>query len=283
MARFYKRRISYLPTFFSISLVLFLAGMLGLFIVNANIMKEKIKEDVALSIYFNDEVSEPDIIKVQKKLETEHYVKDAKYISKEEGVKLWPLGEQGVKLLGFNPIPNSIDVHFKPGFVVFDSLNAIKTALEKNPGVREVQFDQNVVANIDKFVRIAGIVLGSLALLMALVSIALINSAIRLNMYSRRFLIKSMQLVGATKNFIRRPFIMTGLITGVCSAVFAGILLSGSIYFLSKKFDFMVMLNDQVQLGIVLLSLLIAGALISILSSYFAINKYLKLKLDDLF
>jgi len=246
-------------------------------------MKEKIKEDVALSIYFSDEVTEPDIIKVQEKLESEHYVKEAKYISKEEGVKLWPLGAQGVKLLGFNPIPNSIDVHFNPGFVVFDSLNAVKTALEKNPGVREVQFDQNVVANIDRFVSIAGIVLGLLALLMALISIALINSAIRLNMYSRRFLIKSMQLVGATKNFIRKPFIFTGLITGICSALFAGALLSACIYLLSRKFDFLSMLNNYVEMGIVVLAMLIAGALITGLSSYFAINKYLKLKLDDLF
>jgi cell division transport system permease protein len=283
MARFYKRRISYLPTFFSISLVLFLAGLLGLFLLNANAMKESIKENVEMSIFFKDEVAVPDILAIQKKLSAERYVKDATYIDKETGAKLWPLGAQGVKLLGFNPIPNSIDVHFKSGFVAFDSLNSLKTSLEKNPGIREIQFDHDVVSNIDKFVRTTGIVLAGLALLMALISIALINSAIRLNMYSRRFLIKSMQLVGATKNFIRRPFIVTGVVTGICSALFAGVLLGIGIYIVSRKFEYLLVLNNYMQMGIILIGLLVMGTLIAGLSSYFAINKYLKLKLDDLF
>ena len=283
MSRFYKRRISYLPTFFSISLVLFLAGLLGLFILNANAMKKNIKENIELSLYFNDDVNEADILKTRDKLQSEPYVKKADYINKETGAKTWPMGAEGVKLLGFNPIPNSIDVHFKSGFVEFDSLKALKKALEKNPGVREVQFDEDVVSNIDKYVQTAGIVLISMALLMSVVSIALINSAIRLNMYSRRFLIKSMQLVGATKNFIRRPIIMTGVVTGIASAVFAAILLGTCMYFLKRKFDFLFILNDYIQMGALLAGMLAIGALITGLSSYFAINKYLKLKLDDLF
>ncbi len=283
MSRFYKRRISYLPTFFSISFVLFLGGLLGYFILNANAMKRNIKENIELSLYFNDNVSEADILKTRDKLQTEPYVKKAEYISKEDGVKIWPLGAEGVKLLGFNPIPNSIDVHFNSGFVVFDSLKILKTALEKNPGIREVQFDENVVENIDKYVQTAGIILISLALMMGIVSIALINSAIRMNMYSRRFLIKSMQLVGATKNFIRRPIISTGIITGLCSAVFAAILLSTFIYFIKQKFNFLFMIDNYLEIGSLLVGMLILGVLITGLSSYFAINKYLKLKLDDLF
>jgi len=283
MSRFYKRRISYLPTFFSISFVLFLGGLLGYFILNANAMKRNIKENIELSLYFNDNVSEADILKTRDKLQTEPYVKKAEYISKEEGVKIWPLGAEGVKLLGFNPIPNSIDVHFNSGFVVFDSLKTLKKALEKNPGIREVQFDENVVENIDKYVQTAGIILISLALMMGIVSIALINSAIRMNMYSRRFLIKSMQLVGATKNFIRRPIISTGIITGLCSAIFAALLLSALIYFIKQKFDFLFMIDNYLEIGALLAGMLILGVLITGLSSYFAINKYLKLKLDDLF
>jgi cell division transport system permease protein len=283
MSRFYKRRISYLPTFFSISLVLFLAGLLGYFIMNANAMKSSIKENVELSLYFNDNISEADILKTRDKLQAEPYVKKADYISKEDGVKIWPLGAEGVKLLGFNPIPNSIDVHFNSGFVVFDSLKSLKIALQKNPGIRDVQFDEDVVENIDKYVQTAGIVLISLALMMGLVSIALINSAIRLNMYSRRFLIKSMQLVGATKNFIRRPIINTGIITGLCSAAFAAVLLTGFIYFIKHKFGFLFMLDNYIQIGALLLGMILMGILITGLSSYFAINKYLKLKLDDLF
>jgi cell division transport system permease protein len=283
VSRFYKRRISYLPTFLSISMVLFLAGLIGLLIMNANKMKETIKEDIALSIYFKDSVPEADILKMQKQFEEKPNVIGAKYISKEEGAKLWPMGAEGIKLLGFNPIPNTLDIHFKSEFVVFDSLNTLKTSIENMPGVRDVQFDQDVVDNLDKYVRVTGIVLVSLAVLMCLISIALINSAIRLNMYSRRFLIKSMQLVGATKNFIRRPFILTGIVTGLCSAILAALLLTGSIYYFQNKFGFLIIYNTYLQTAILLGGLLIIGVLISGLSSYFAINKYLKLKLDDLF
>jgi cell division transport system permease protein len=295
MSRFYKRRISYLPTFFSISLVLFLAGLLGFFVLNGNGIKEKIREDIALSIYFKDTVSEAAMMQIRDRLKAQPFVKDAAYISKEEGAKNWPLGKEGVKLLGFNPIPNSIDVHFQPGFVAYDSLNNLKASLEKNTAVRDVDFDKNVVENIDFIVRRAGIILASLALLFSLVSIALINNAIRLNMYSRRFLIKSMQLVGATKNFIRRPFILTGIITGAISALFAATLLIAFIFF-GNKYSLMsfsvnmfswanesVNHNIWLQSALIMLAMLAVGVLITGLSSYFAINKYLKLKLDDLF
>jgi cell division transport system permease protein len=280
-----RRRVSYIPTFFSISLVLFLTGLFGLFILNANALKQSIKEDVQLSLYFKDNVNEADIMRIKTKLETEPYVKSAIYISKDQALKKWEKdnGDNPDSLLGFNPFPNSVDVHFKAGFVALDSLNKLKTTLEKNPIVREVNYNKVVVDNIDRYVGMAGIILISLALIMAIVSIMLIYSAIRLTMYSRRFLIKSMQLVGATKNFIRKPFIARGITVGLSGGIFACLLITGGLYLLVKKFPFFAVLQDYSQLSILLLFILILGVCISGLSSYFAINKYLKLKLDDLY
>lgn len=280
-----RRRVSYIPTFFSISLVLFLTGLFGLFILNANALKQSIKEDVQLSLYFKDNVNEADIMRIQGKLETEPYVRTAVYISKDAALKKWERdnGDNPDSLLGFNPFPNSVDVHFRAGFVAIDSLNKLKTDLEKNPAVREVNYNKVVVDNIDRYISMAGLILISLALIMAIVSIMLIYSAIRLTMYSRRFLIKSMQLVGATKNFIRKPFIVKGVAIGLGGGIFACLLIVAGLYMLVRKFPFFSVLQDYTQLGILLVIILILGVCISGLSSYFAINKYLKLKLDDLY
>jgi cell division transport system permease protein len=193
------------------------------------------------------------------------------------------MGAEGIKLLGFNPIPNSIEVHFRSGFVAIDSLNMVKTALEKNPGVREAAFDNDVVSNLDKTMRLAELLLLGLSLLIAVLSIGLINSAIRLNMYARRFLIKSMQMVGATRNFIRKPFILAGIAIGFCGALFAACLLIASVMLIPEKFRLLFAIHSYFEPAVLLFSLIIMGVLIAGLSSYFAINKYLKLKLDDLF
>lgn len=280
-----RRRISYLPTFFSISLVLFLAGLFGMFLLHANALKDIAKQNVQLNIYFKDDAQEADIVRMQKKLENEPYVIKATFVSKDEGLRNWQkdMGESPQEMLGFNPFPNSIDVHFKPDFVTVDSLEVLKKQLEKNMDVREVTYDKIVVDNIDRNVKTVGIILLSLALLMAAVSIALINNTIRLTLYSKRFIIKSMQLVGATQGFIRRPFIYRGFSVGLLSSIFASLLLLGTLYVLTENFKDLAMLQNYLHIGILLLGLGVLGMLISGLSSYLAINKYLKMKLDDLF
>jgi cell division transport system permease protein len=281
----FRRRFSYFPAFFSISLVLFLAGLFGLFIIHAGSIKDYIKENVQLSIYFKDDVKTDDIQSLRAKLAAEHYVRDAKFISKEDGLKLLEqeIGGNQEEVLGYNPVPNTIDIYFKPDYVAADSLSRLKAELEKNISIREVSYDAPVVQNIDRNVRIAAIVLLSLALLMSLVSIALINNTIRLTFYSKRFTIKSMQLVGATRNFIRQPFIFRGAALGLCSSVFACALLVGVLYAVNTRLVDLSQITNKVYVAGLMILVLLTGVFISSLSSYFAVNRYLRLKLDELF
>ncbi|MGZ5282412.1 MAG: cell division protein FtsX [Bacteroidia bacterium] len=280
-----RRRISYLPTFFSISLVLFLLGVFGWFMLNVNILKEEVRENVPMRIFLKEEAQAKDVNKLQKELEARPYVRKATYVSKEAGLKSLQdeYDVDAEEILGYNPLPNSIDVNFKSEYIQADSLLQLKAGLENHVVVREVYYNKMLVQDIDKNVRIVGIVVLSFALLMGAVSIALINNTIRLTLYSKRFLIKSMQLVGATRNFIRKPFIIKGSVIGLLSSIFACILIAAALYIFTKYFPELKLIQNYTQLAALFAGIIVLGIFISSISSYFAINKYLKMKLDDLF
>lgn len=283
--QFKKRTVSYLPAFLSITLVIFLGGLFGIFLLHAGKLKKEIKENLQLNVYFKDDAREADIIRLQKQMEAIPYVIGVKYTSKDEALKKWQqdLGENPMSVLDFNPFPNSLDVRFQSDYVAVDSLEQIKNKLEKNLSVREVTFDKAIVSNIDRNIKMVGLILLSFALLMGLVSITLINNTIRLTLYSKRFLIKSMQFVGATQNFIRRPFIIKGILLGFLSGIFAALLLMLTLYIVTYYFPNLEALQNYIHIGLLLFLIIIIGIAVSGLSSYFAINRYLKLKLDDLF
>ncbi len=280
-----RRRISYLPTFFSISLVLFLLGVFGWFVLNVNTLKEEVRENVPLRLLLKEEVQQKEINQLIKNLQAKPQVKKAAYISKEEGLKLMrdEYDVNAEEIMGYNPLPNAIDVVFKADYIHPDSLMAFKAAMEEHIAVREVYYSKLLVQDIDKNIRLVGVVVLTFALLMGAVSIALINNTIRLTLYAKRFLIKSMQLVGATRSFIRKPFILRGLLLGFASGVFAVLLLVLSLYVFTAYFPELKLLQDFTQLSLLLACIVVLGMFISGLSSYFAINKYLKMKLDDLF
>jgi cell division transport system permease protein len=213
-------------------------------------------------------------------------VKGVVYTSKEEALKTMrnEVGEDLDKLLGdINPLPNNLLISFNEAFVTPDSLAAMKAEFEKDPGVLDVSYNQMLVENMDKIVRITGLVLLSIAAVMGLVSIGLIYNTIRLTLYARRFLIKSMQLVGATQNFIRMPFLKRGFVLGLISGLIAcGMLYIGLILFVNS-FPVLAVVQDTVQLLLLFAGIVFTGILISTLASYAAINKYLRMKLDDLF
>jgi cell division transport system permease protein len=280
-----RRKLSYLPTFISVTLVLFLTGLLALFLVNITKLKDITKENVEFSIYFKDDAREGDIIRIQQQVQNEPFVKSVKYISKDEAIKQWQKdnGDNPAQLLGFNPFPNSIDVHFKADFVQLDSLNKLKSEFEKNINVREVSFNRYVVANMDRNMRLIGIILLSLAAVMAFISIILIYSTIRLTLYARRFIIKSMQLVGATRRFIRRPFVWRGIMLGFFSGLFAVLLLGTGLYFLLQYFTELSLLINYTETAALFIAIILLGIIITFFSTWFAVNRYLKVKLDDLF
>ncbi|MCX6350407.1 MAG: permease-like cell division protein FtsX [Bacteroidetes bacterium] len=280
-----RRIISYLPAFLSISMVMFLAGLFGIFLMHVSSIKKEIKENILLSVYFKDEVKQADILRLQKELEAKQFVLKAEYISKEQGLKYWKddLGKNPQDLLGFNPFPNSLDVKFKEEYVNDLHLNTLKKQLEENLFVREVSYDVDIVKNIDHNIRMIGLILLSISLLMIFVSLALINNTIRLTLYSKRFLIKSMQYVGATWWFIRRPFIMQGVILGLASGLFACTLLATTLSLVYHYFPVLNVLDGYLSIIVTLFVITITGMFISGVSSYFALNRYLRMKLDDLF
>lgn len=235
-----------------------------------------------LGIYFKEEARDPDIFALQKQMESLHFVKSAQYISKEEALKIMQADEE-VKVLGFNPYPKSLSIRFDADFVTKDSLEKIKKKFENHITVREILYNKEQIENIDRNVRMAGIILLSLSLLMGIVSFLLINNTIRLTLYSKRFLIKSMQLVGATQGFIRKPFVMQGAILGLVSSLFAAALLVFSLWLFTIKFPELAEIRNYFILSGFILGLISLGVFLSGLSSYFAINKYLRMKLDQLF
>ena len=281
----FRTNLSFLPAFLSISLVIFVLGFLAIFMFEANRLKKAIKEDVRMSIYFRDEANDSLLSVIRSDLGKKKFVLDTKYISKEEGLKTISnsVGEKPDSLLGFNPIPKTIEVRFKDYFVSDDSLALLQKQMEGIKNVREVGYDKQVVKNIDRNITRVGWVLIGLAFIMGLISIALINNTVRLTMYSKRFIIKSMQFVGATRGFIMRPFLISGVVIGFGGGILACVFLSIAIKVCTIYFPVSHLVDNYMQISMVMGGIVILSLIICFISSYLAINRYLRLKLDDLF
>lgn len=285
--KFAKRRLrtSYASTIVSLSLVLYMLGLLGLIILQTKKLSDYVKENIGFSIMLEDNARQADINLMQKKLDAEPYVKSTKYVSKEEAAKdlQAELGEDFVGFLGFNPLLASIDVNLQPDYANNDSIVLIEKQLEQNSAVREVFYQKSLVHLVNENIKkISYVIIGFSALLL-LIAIALINNTIRLAVFSKRFLIKSMQLIGATQGFIRKPFIIKGVLQGIISAFIALSLLSGTIYLAQQQLPEIIELQN-INLYLTLFGLVSAlGIFISFISTIFAIRKFLKIKTDNLY
>jgi cell division transport system permease protein len=283
----YKKRLkgSYITTVVSLSLVLFMLGLLGLIILHTKKLSDYVKENIGFSIIMKDGVKDAGIIRLQKILDATEYVKSTEYITKEEAAKEFEkeLGEEFTQFLGYNPLLPTIEVRFKAEYANNDSLTIIKQKILANPNVKEVFYQESLVDVVNKNVRkISAIVLG-FSLLLLIIAIALINNTIRLSVYSKRFIIRSMQLVGATHRFISKPFIMLGIIHGIIGAILAIALLIGVIYLSQRELPELIELQD-IDLFLSLFGMVIlSGILISWLSNYFAVRKYIRIKTDYLY
>ncbi|MCF8296779.1 MAG: permease-like cell division protein FtsX [Saprospiraceae bacterium] len=285
--KYARRRLktSYLSTIISITLVLFTIGLLGLVILHAKKLSTLVMENISLSVVMKENVREADIMKLKKTIDATDYVKSTKYITKEEATKEHQeyLGEDFVSFIGYSPLLPSIDVRVKASYANNDSLSIIESNLSKNPNVKEVNYQKTLVHKLNENIKkISFIILGLTGLLL-LIAFALINNTIRLSVYSKRFLIKSMQLVGATQRFIRKPFIYKGLIQGLLGALLAIGLLIGVIYFSRQELPELIDLQE-VDLFLSLFAIVTAmGLFISWISTFFAVRKYLKIKTDHLY
>ncbi len=285
--RYTRRRLhsSYITTVVSISLVLFMLGLFGLIILHTKKLSDYMKENIGFSIIMKDKVREAGIIKLQKTLDAMPYVKSTEYITKEEAARefIQVYGEDFSNLLDYNPLLPNIEVRFNADYANNDSLSLIKADILSNKNVKEVNYQESLVDLINKNVRKIGIIILGFTTLLLIIAIALINNTIRLSIYSKRFIIRSMQLVGATHRFIRRPFIIKGIIQGIIGALIAILILMGIIYVSQQQFPDLINLED-INIFLTLFGLVILlGVLISWLSNFFAVRKYIKIKTDNLY
>ena len=280
-----KLRSSYLTLVISVSLVLFLLGVLGLVLINARELSDYLRESLSFSIMLDDEAKEPDIRMLQKDLDAKPYVKSTEYVSKDAAaVKMkQELGEDFITFLGENPLPPTIDVYLYAGFTSPDSVAKIEKYVREYPFVKEVYVQESLLFLINENVRKISLFLLIMSTFLFLISLTIINNTIRLSIYSRRFLIRTMQLVGATRGFIRRPFIIQSAVQGLLSALIAMSLLLGLLYLIEK--EFLLMFRFETTYLLLLLGgvIVLIGILINIISTFFSVNRYLSISEDKLY
>ncbi|MBK0382107.1 cell division protein FtsX [Pedobacter sp. SD-b] len=280
-----KTKTIYISTVISISLVLLMVGLLGLILVHGRKLSNYVKENIVLNVIINEGTKEVDVLQLQKQIEANNYVKSTQYISKELAARnlTQDLGEDFIKFLGYNPLLSSIDVYMKADYANNESIDILSKQLQKNPMINEVRYQKSLVDMINQNIRTISLVILGFGAVLLIIAVALINNTIRLAIYSQRFIIKSMQLVGATRGFIRKPFINYGILHGFIAGLIAIILLVLTLYFAQKEIPELVILTDYVEFGMVFLGVIGVGILISGISTYFAVTKYLGLKTQDLY
>ncbi len=280
-----RLRSSYLTLVVSVSLVLFLLGVLGLLLINAKELSDYFRESLSFSIMLDDDAKEADIRMLQKDLDAKQYVKSTNYISKNEAaVKMKEeLGEDFINFLGDNPLPPSIDVYLKAEYTAADSVAGIEKYVLEYPFVKEVYYQESLLFLINENVRKISLFLVVISSFLFLIAMTIINNTIRLAIYSRRFLIRTMQLIGATRGFIRRPFLIQSAFHGLIAALLAMCLLIGMLYLIEKEFFLMFTFRSTNLLILLGLSLIIIGVLINIVSTFFSVNKYLGISEDKLY
>lgn len=285
--KYSKRRLAgaSITTVVSLSLVLFMLGLLGITILNAKQLSDHVKENIGFQIILNENAKEADIAKLQKTLDVSNYVKSTEFITKEEAAKRLQedLGEDFINFLGFNPLLASINVHLKAEYANADSVSRIEKEIIATHLAKEVIYQKSLINNINETVKKISFVILFFCGLLMLVALALINNTIRLSIYSKRFIIKTMQLVGATQGFIRRPFVITGIKHGIYGAVIAILLLMGLLNFAQKQLPELRELQDERMLLYLFGAVIIMGIIISWISTSLAVRKYLRLKSDDLY
>ncbi|WDF56400.1 cell division protein FtsX [Mucilaginibacter sp. KACC 22063] len=280
-----KTKAIYISTVFGIAMVLLMVGLLGLILVHANKLSRYVKENLVVNVYVDETAREPDILQLQHELEGNPYVKQAVHVTKELAARKLQkdLGEDFIKFLGVNPLSESIDVYLKAEYANNADIAKFKAQLLKNPLVKEVNYQAPLVEQMNQNLASITLVILVFAGIFVVVSVALINNTIRLAIYSQRFLIKSMQLVGATKSFIRKPFLLYGLWHGLLGALIAIIILMGTLFLAYKQIPDLVILQSPYEFGVVFLIVIGIGVLISGLSTTFAVNRFLRLKIYDLY
>ncbi len=280
-----KTKTVYISTIFSIALVLLMLGMLGLILVHAKNLSNYVKENIVLNIIVDEGAKETEILAFKKSLDNNIAVKQTQYVNKEVAQHnlTKDLGEDFVNFLGYNPLLSTIDVYLKADYANNQNIENLKKTIEKDAIVKEVVYQSSLIDMVNKNIKTISLIVLGFAGILLIIAIALINNTIRLAIFSQRFLIKSMQLVGATKNFIRQPFILVAVFHGLIASFISIIILLGLLYYAQKELPEILILRNLTEFGIVFLGMIIIGIFITALSTWFAVSKYLRLKIYDLY
>jgi len=280
-----RARTSALSTVIGISLVLFMLGILTILILNAQKLSTYVKESIRIEVFLDAEMKEAAITRLKKELEAQPYARQAVYISKEESANQLEeeLGEDFMGFLDYNPLPGLIDLSLKIDFTHPDSIAAVAQSLEARSGVNEVVYSPNLIRQIETNVNKIGLALLAFSGLLLLVAIALINNTIRLTIYSKRFVIRSMQLVGATSGFIQRPFIWNGILQGLYASFIAILLIMAIMFAVRHEVPEFFEFNDLIMFVKLFGLVTILGMIISGISTLFAVRRYLRMDASKIY
>lgn len=272
-------------TVISISLVLFLVGMLGIFLISAKKINDYVQENIGFTVFFKDNIKEDAVERLSNYLSASSYVKSSRFIHKDSAAAEFQkeIGEEFIKFIGTNPIHHSFEVKLNAGYANPDSIQWINKQISDFDFVEEFRYHETFLKEMSDNARYIAFAMGILAVIMLFIALALINNTIRLSIYSKRFLIKTMQLVGATSGFIRKPFLMSGIRHGLISALIANLMLWAGIFVTIKKIPDLKEIADLQMLLFVFAVVFLFGILISGFSTFFAVRKYLRLSSEELY
>jgi cell division transport system permease protein len=260
-------------------------GLLGLIILHGKKLSDYVRENISISVMLKDNVEDDLVQNYMRRLQRTSYVKQAEFVSREQAAKELSneLGEDFVQFLGYNPLPASIDLQLRAGYANSDSISRIEKLLLSNNMVKEVVYQKSLIDQVNSNISKISLVIMSFSLILLIISIILIANTIKLSIYSKRFLIRSMQLVGATENFIRLPFIKKSIAHGVIAAIGADILLIGTLYLAQQRIPEITALQDIPLFALFFAGVLVLGIVLSVLSTWISVNKFLRMKVDSLY
>ncbi len=276
---------SRLTSVISISLVLFLLGLILLIGMLGNRLSVYVKENLSFSIVLKDNQKETEIKKMQKSLDALPFIKSTEYISKEQAAKELEeeLGENPETFLGFNPLQASIEVKLHSEYANPDSLQVIEKKIRNYTSVSELLYREDMMEMVHNNMKRLGLILLTLAVVLMIISFVLISNTIRLLIYSKRFLIHTMKLVGATSGFIRRPFVKYNIVSGIFASILAILMITGALYYLQNELKGFIQILDMQTLLLVYVGVFVLGIVLSVIATIFAVNKYLRMKGDKLY
>jgi len=280
-----RLRASYITSIISIMLVLFMIGLLGMIIIHGKKLSDYVRENISISLMLKDNLADEQVQNYMKRLQNTSYVKQAEFISREQAAKQLSnqLGEDFDEFLGYNPLPASIDIQLKAGYANNDSISRIERQILSSNLVKEVVYQKSLIDQVNSNISKISMVIISFSLILLIISVILINNTIKLSIYARRFLIRSMQLVGATENFIRMPFIKRSALHGIIAAVLADLLLIATLYVARQRIPEIVALEDISVFAVFFVAVLVVGVILSAVSTWISVNKFLKMKIDSLY